>query len=272
MSIELFLNHFAEIVVSLGVKLLKVALLLIIGLKLSSVIKKWIKKSPRLDKVDAGVRLFLSNLFGIAFNVLLFISVAMILGIPTTSFITVLASCGVAIGLALQGALSNFAGGILILLSKPFKVGDFITAAGENGTVSEISLIYTVLITPDNKHVTVPNGTITSSVITNYSSEKTRRVDLTFNTAYSCDIDHTKAVIEKVIASHPMIMAEPGYTIRLAAHGDSALTYNVRVWCESANYWTVYYDLCENVKKAFDSEGIEIPFPQVDVHVNTREN
>ena len=178
-----------------------------------------------------------------------------------------LASCGVAIGLALQGSLSNFAGGLMILFFKPFKVGDFIEASGESGVVTEITVVYTVLTTPDNKRVTIPNGSLTNSVIENYSAEPLRRVDLTFSTDYGCDIDMVKTVIGKLVEEHPLALAEPEPFVRLSAHGDSALTYAVRVWCKSEDYWTVHFDLTESVKKAFDQHDISIPYPQMDVHI-----
>jgi len=194
----------------------------------------------------------------------------MILGVPVTSFITILASCGVAIGLALQGSLSNFAGGLMILFFKPFKVGDYIEAAGESGTVSEISVVYTVLLTPDNKKITIPNGTLTNSVIENYSSEATRRVDFTFNTGYECDIEKVKELILKIISEHPAALKEPEPFVRLSAHGESSLTYSARVWCNSEDYWNLYFDTIEAVKNAFDENKISIPYPQIDVHVNNK--
>ena len=194
----------------------------------------------------------------------------MILGVPATSFIAVLTTCAAAVGLALQGSLSNFAGGIMILLFKPFKVGDYIEAAGESGTVSEISVVYTELLTLDNKRITIPNGTLTNSVIENYSSEDLRRVDLTFNTSYDCDLETVKSVINKVIENNPKALKNPEPFVRLSAHNDSALTYTVRIWCKNADYWDVNFDTIENVKKAFDENGITIPYNQIDVHIDNK--
>lgn len=264
------INFIVELATSLGLKILISILILVVGLFLIKWIKKFLKYSAKLNKIDMGIRSFLASFSTIALYALLFITIAMILGVPVTSFITVLASCGVAIGLALQGALSNFAGGIMILLFKPFKVGDFIEAAGESGTVAEVSVVYTVLMTPDNKRITIPNGSLTNSVIENYSAEKLRRVDLTFSTAYSCDIEQVRGIIYKVASSHPMALKDPEPFVRLSKHNESSLDYTVRVWCDGANYWDVYFDVIEGVKRAFDENGIEIPYPQMDVHVKNQ--
>ena len=192
----------------------------------------------------------------------------MILGIPTTSFVTALASCGVAIGLALQGALGNLAGGIMILVFKPFRVGDYITTASSSGTVSNITIMYTMLKTPDNKVITIPNGTLTNSVIENYSASDERRVDLVFTTSYDCDIDKVKTVLLDAVKKHERILKNPEPFARLTKHGDSALEYTVRVWCKAADYWDVNFDLIETVKKDFDANGISIPYPQMDIHID----
>lgn len=261
------LEKLVEIGSTYGIKLIVALVVLIGGIKLIKALTKWLRKSPKMEKVEPSLHSFLISFSKILLYILLIITVAMILGIPATSFITILASCGVAIGLALQGSLSNFAGGIMILLFKPFKVGDFIEANGESGTVEEITVVYTVLLTPDNKRVTIPNGTLTNSVIENYSAEKTRRVDLKFSTAYSADIDTVKSVLTKVAESHPLALKDPAPMVRLSEHSDSALTYTVRVWCKNEDYWDVYFDITEKVKKAFDENGIEIPYPQLDVHM-----
>ena len=267
---EIFSNllKFAtEFLTSWGIKLLAAILVLVVGIKLVKVLIKFIRTSDKLNKVDDSLRSFLSSFSSIVLYFVLIIVVASILGIPATSFITILASCGVAVGLALQGSLSNFAGGIMILLFKPFKVGDFIEASGECGTVVEISVVYTVILTTDNKRITIPNGSLTNSVIENYSAEELRRVDMTFSTGYNCDIETTKKVISDVIAAHPLALKDPAPFVRLSAHGESALTYTVRVWCKSENYWDVNFDIMEGVKEAFDKNGNTIPYPQVDVHV-----
>ena len=257
-----------EMGASFGLKIVEAIIILIVGLKLVKVVKKFLRQSPKLEKIDAGLRTFLASASSILLYALLIITIAMILGVPVTSFITILASCGVAVGLALQGSLSNLAGGIMILLFKPFKVGDFIEATGEIGTVNEISVMYTEILTLDNRRVTIPNGSLTNSVIENYSSEATRRVDLTFNTSYANDVEKVKEVIMGVVESHPAALKTPAPFVRLSGHKESALEYTVRIWCNSADYWDVYFDTMENVKKAFDENGIKIPFNQLDVHID----
>lgn len=267
-SFEQLVSKLVDFATTSGFKLLAVIVLVIVGLKAIKWLKKWIRTSPKLDKVDSSLRSFAVSFVSVVLYAILFITVLMILGVPATSFVAVLTTCAAAIGLALQGSLSNFAGGIMILLFKPFKVGDYIEAAGESGVVSEISVVYTELLTVDNKRITIPNGTLTNSVIENYSSEKLRRVDLTFNTAYDCDIEKVKEIIGKVIEAHPMALKNPEPFVRLSAHNESALTYTVRIWCKNADYWDVNFDTIENVKKAFDENGITIPYNQLDVHVS----
>lgn len=251
---------------TIGLKLVFAVIVLIIGLRLIKWLKGWLKSTAKLNKLDSGVRSFLCSFSTIALYVVLFITVAMILGIPTTSFIAALASGFAAIGLAMQGALSNFAGGLMILIFRPFKVGDYISAPDAEGTVTDITVVYTILRTTDNKVVTVPNGILTGSVVKNYSAEETRRVDLDFSTAYDCDVDKVKGVLMDIINAHPRILRDPEPFARLAEHGDSALTYSVRVWCKTEDYWDVAFDLKESVKKKFDENGISIPYPQLDIH------
>ena len=265
---EKIVNYLVELATTTGLKLLGAIVLVIVGMKGIKWLRKWIRTSEKLNKIDDSLRSFMISFSSVVLYIVLFITVAVILGIPTTSFITMLASCGVAIGLALQGSLSNFAGGIMILIFKPFKVGDYIEAAGESGTVTEISVVYTELLTVDNKKITIPNGTITNSVIENYSAEKIRRVDLEFNTAYDCDIEKVKKIITEVLESHPKALINPEIFVRLSAHNESALTYTARVWCKTEDYWDVNFDVIESVKKAFDENHIQIPYNQLDVHID----
>lgn len=268
MDWKTILSELTAFATSFGIKLLGAIIILVVGLKLTGWLSKWIRRSPKLDKLDLSLRSFLASFSKIVLYIILVITVAMILGVPATSFLTILASCGVAIGLALQGSLSNFAGGLMILFFKPFKVGDFIEAAGETGTVAEISVVYTELLTLDNKRITVPNGTLTNSVIKNYSSEDLRRVDLAFNVAYDSDDATVKALIHQVIDAQPQALKDPAPFVRVSDQADSALTYTVRIWCKNADYWTVYFDVLEGVKAAFDRNQITIPFPQMDIHIS----
>ncbi len=261
------MNWLIDLVTSLGGKLLLGILILTVGLFFVRIIKRFIQKSHKLDKLDPSLRSFILSFASIALYIVLFITLAMVLGVPVTSFITVLATCGAAIGLALQGSLSNFAGGLMILLFKPFKVGDYIETSGEGGTVSEITVVYTVLLTPDNKQITIPNGSITNAVIKNYSAKDTRRVDWLFTADYSCDSDKVKAIIEKIITSHEKSLKDPEAFVKVSKCADSAVEYTARVWVNSSDYWTVYFDVLDEVKKAFQENDITIPYPQMDVHV-----
>ena len=266
--LEKFIDTVVEFATSFGFKLVEAIIVLVVGLWLIKIIKKFIRKSPRLDKLDASLRSFLSSFASFALAVVLIITIVSILGVPVTSFLTVLASCGVAIGLALQGSLANFAGGIMILLFKPFRVGDFIDASGQSGTVKDITVVYTVLLTPDNKQITIPNGTLTNSVITNFSTESTRRVDLTFSVAYDSDGELVKSLLTNLATKHPLVLSDPAPFVKMSKHGDSAIEYIVRVWCNKEDYWTINFDLTEQVKVAFDENNIKIPFPQMEVHID----
>lgn len=269
-GLEQLITKLVEFVTTSGFKLIAVIFLVILGLKGIKWLKKWIRTSHKLDKLDSSLRSFAVSFVSVVLYSLLFVTVLMILGVPATSFVAVLTTCAAAIGLALQGALSNFAGGIMILLFKPFKVGDYITATGESGTVTEISVVYTELLTFDNKRITIPNGTLTNSVIENYSSEKFRRVDFTFRTSLDADVENVKSIIRTVIESNPMALDNPPPFVRLSEQGKSALTFAVRIWCINADYWDVKYDTIENVKKAFDENGIQVPHNQLDVHMDNK--
>lgn len=258
-----------DLISSIGIKLICSIIIFIIGVKLIKWLSRIIKTSKKLDNIESGVRTFLSSFVVVVLYIVLFITIAMIIGIPTTSFIAALASAFAAIGLALQGTLSNFAGGIMILIFKPFKVGDYICAPKEDaeGTVEEISLVYTILKMPDNTVVTIPNGTLTNSVVKNLTSVELRRVDIDFTTSYDCDIDKVKGILMGIVSSHPLIQKDPEPTARLSQHSDSALVYSVKAWCKTEVYWDVRFDLMETVKKEFDKNNITIPYPQLDIHM-----
>ncbi len=262
------LDFLERLLFSLGGKILGALVVLAVGFKLIKVLKNKLKKSERIIKLEDGVESFLFSFISIILYTALFATVALILGVPATSFITVMASCGVAIGLAMQGSLSNFAGGIMILLFKPFKVGDYITTPDASGTVDAITVVYTILRTPDNKVITVPNGTLTNSVVENYSTMEKRRVDLQFNVAYSSDVEQVKALLLEIAEKHPLVLKDPEPVSRLSEHGQSSLVFVLRAWSKTEDYWDVKYDLLEAVKAVFDKKGIEIPFPQLDVHLN----
>lgn len=241
-------------------------IVLVVGGFLIKLLLKLIAKGESYSKLDPSVQGFIRSLIKVALWSMLVIAVISILGIPVSSIVALFASASVAIGLALQGALSNFAGGVMILAFKPFRVGDYIKSAECEGTVAEISIIYTVLNTVDNKRVTVPNGTLTNAVVTNYSAEERRRVDIVFTTSYDTDIDMVEELLLDIISSHPKTLDEPAPFARLSAHSASSLDFTVRVWVNTPDYWDVHFDLYNQVTKAFILHGIEIPFPQMDIH------
>ncbi len=240
----------------------------LIGFKLSGVLVRVLNRSHGYAKLDSSVKSFLNSMISIGTKVLVVVIAATILGIDGTALSTVLGTAGLAIGLALQGSLSNFAGGVMILFFKPFGVGDFIDNHTDSGTVKEIGIFYTTIVTPDNKRITIPNGALSNATVVNYSAEERRRVDLEFTAAYSTDIDKALRVMRAVAEAHALVLKEPAPLVRLVRQDASALSFAVRAWCKSSDYWTVYFDLNESMKKAFDKVGIEIPFNQLDVHIN----
>lgn len=251
----------------LGKRLIISLIVLIIGRILIKWIIKLLTKSKFAEKNDKTVATVLSHFVSAALHVVLVVIIIGILGIPTASVITVIASAGVAIGLALQGALSNIAGGIMILVLRPFRVGDFIDVAGKSGNVTDIGIFYTTLTTPDNKVITIPNGTVMANDITNVSTNDTRRVDLVFNVAYGTDVDKVKNILLEEAGKHPLTLDDPAPFARLTKQSESSLDFTLRVWVNAGDYWTVNFDLLETLNNRFVAEGIEIPFNQLDVHV-----
>ena len=225
----------------------------------------------KLGKKDPTLNKFLCGLIGAILKILLFISVASMVGIATTSFIAIIGAAGLAIGLALQGSLGNFAGGVLILIFKPFKVGDTIEAQGYLGAVAEISILYTIVNTFDNRRIVIPNGSLSNATLVNVSYYDTRRCDMTFGIAYGDDIDKARAVIKQLLNEDERVLPEPEPRISVGSLGDNSVTIIVRPWTKTDDLWPVYWDMHERVKKAFDKEGITIPFPQRDVHLYKHE-
>ncbi len=218
--------------------------------------------------VEASLATFLLSLVNITMTFILIIIVISFLGIDTTSFIAIFASAGLAVGMALSGTLQNFAGGVLVLLLKPYRVGDFIEAQGQTGTVKAITLFSTVLATPDNKNIILPNGGMSTGIINNYSKENIRRVDWIFGIAYGDDYDKAKATIASLLEADDRVMKDPAYFIALGALADSSVNITVRAWVASEDYWGVFFDMNEKVYKTFPKEGLNIPFPQMDVHLD----
>lgn len=218
--------------------------------------------------LDTMLVQFLGNIVNTVLLVVVIIAALDHLGVPTTSMLAVFGAAGLAVGLALRDSLSNFAAGVMLIVLRPFKVGDFVEAGGLSGTTEEIGIFSTVLRTPDNRRIVVPNGQIAGGAIVNYSAMPTRRVDLTFGIAYGDDLRQAKDIIQRIVADDPRILAEPEATIALGELGDSSVVINVRPWVNTADYWAVRASLLENVKLAFDAEGVTIPFPQRDVHLH----
>ena len=256
------------LVIQYGVKVLMALVIFVIGKwvvkRLSAVLEKLMEKNA----VDPAIRHFTGSL--VYYALLIFVCIAALgqLGIQTASFVAIVGAAGLAIGLALQGSLSNFAAGVLLLIFRPFKVGDFIEAAGTSGVIQNIQIFTTELHTGDNKKVIVPNGRIISGNIINYSANDTRRVDLVFGIGYQDDIDAARAVIESLLAADERVLDEPKPLVAVVALADSSVNFVCRPWVKSSDYWPVHYSLTEAVKKAFDANDISIPFPQRDVHLH----
>lgn len=268
---EEFLNNLwaalAELGTSFGMKLLGAILILVIGLKVSKwAVKLW-TRSKGYQKIDTTVARFLANAIKAILYTVVIMSAVITIGVPAASLITILGSAGVAVGLALQGSLSNLAGSIMIMIFRPFKIGDFIEGNGVSGTVEDITMFYTIIKTGDNKVVTAPNGALSNGNIINYSKKDIRRVDLTVSAAYGTDVEKVKTLLMKLATENELILKDPAPFVALKEHGASSIDFVFRVWVNSGDYWTVNFGLLENVYNAFAENGIEIPFPQMDVHV-----
>ena len=253
--------------VALGKNIIIALLIYYIGRFIIRLVVGGLHKVMQRQNVDKTLETFVCNLVRIALMVVVIIAAIGALGIQTTSFIAIFGAAGLAVGLALQGSLSNFAAGVLIVLFRPYKVGDFIEAAGISGSVEQVQILTTVLKTPDNKQIIVPNSQIMDSIITNYSANDTRRVDLTVGVSYDDDIDKVMATLRELVDADERILKEPECLIKVQALADSSVNFVVRPWVNSADYWGVYFELTEAIKKRFDQEDISFPFPQQDVHL-----
>lgn len=256
-----------ELLVSYGPKLVMAIVVLLIGMWAIKIATRAINRAMERGKMEPSLRKFLNNVIGVLLKILLIISVASMAGIATTSFVAILGAAGLAVGLALQGSLANFAGGVLLLLFKPFKIGDVVEAQGYTGKVHEIQIFNTILKTPDNKTIFIPNGPLAGGTLTNYSTESQRRVDMTFGIGYEDDMARAKKILRRLIAEDERILPQPAPVVVVTELGDSSVNIAVRVWCNATDYWNIYFDMQEKVKLTFDQEGISIPFPQQDVHV-----
>ena len=250
----------------LGLTIVKALIVFLVGRLIINLLNKLVRKILSKREIDPSIKSFAESLVNVSLTVLLIISVVGALGVQTASFAALLASAGVAIGMALSGNLSNFAGGLIVLLFKPYKVGDYIEAQNESGTVREIQMFHTVLRTADNKVIYIPNGALSSGVVVNYSREDTRRVDWIFGVEYDSDYDEVKRVIESVLTKDSRILSEPAPFIALKELADSSVNIVVRAWVKSSDYWDVYFDINKEIYATFNKRGIGFPFPQLTVH------
>jgi len=250
-----------------GLKILTAILIVVVGRWVARFIRNTTEKMMTRSKVDAALVSFVGNLIYVSLLTFVILAALAQLGIQTTSFIAVIGAAGLAVGLALQGSLANFAAGVLMLIFRPFGVGDFIEGGGVTGIVEEIQIFTTQLRTPDNKTIIVPNAKITGDNITNYTKKENRRVDLVIGVSYQDDIENVKAVVADVLNGDERVLKDPAPTIAVLELGDSSVNFAVRPWVKTDDYWGVYFDTTEKIKKRFDAEGISIPFPQRDVHL-----
>lgn len=265
-NLEQVIQQVITFCVDAGKSILLAAVIFITGRFLISVINRLVAQMMERRKIDATIQSFLRSFINILLTILLLISVVSALGVNTTSFAALLASAGVAVGMALSGNLQNLAGGLIILLFKPYKVGDYVDAQGVSGTVKEIQIFHTVLVTPDNKIIYVPNGSLSSGSVTNYSLSQLRRVDWTVGVEYGTEIEKVRQTVLDLIKKDGRILTEPAPFIALSALADSSVNITIRVWVKNEDYWGVFFDMNQNIYEVFNREGISFPFPQVTVH------
>jgi small conductance mechanosensitive channel len=251
-----------------GLRLLGAIVVLVIGLWIIKILTKSSQRLMIKSKIDASLSSFLKSMIDILLKVLLIISVMSMMGIQMTSFIALLGAAGLAVGMALSGTLQNFAGGMMILIFKPFKVGDYINAQSHSGTVKEIQIFVTVLTTPDNKTIIIPNGPLSNSSLTNFSAQSKRRVNWSFGIAYGDDYDTAKKMLLNMMEKDKRILSNPEPFVALGELADSSVSLTVRAWVNAADYWGVYFDMNENFYKSADKFNLSIPFPQMDVHLD----
>ncbi len=267
-DLEKFGEQFSSLLANYAPMVVGAVLTLIIGFWIAGQIAGFIKKAMAKQEVDASVQSFVGSLVSVGLKIMVLLAAAGMFGVETTSFIAIFSALAFAIGLALQGNLAHMAAGILILIFKPYKVGDFIVTQGYSGTVKEIGLFNTVLTTLDNRIIIIPNGTVTGGPIENLTTNPVRKVPMTFGIGYKDDIDKARTIIQQVADSCPDIDHERPVDILVSELADSSVNFAVRPWCKTENYWGVHFYMTENIKKEFDKAGVGIPFPQMDVHVN----
>lgn len=261
------MDEFIRLTIDWGIKILIALAIFIVGKWLAGIITKGLRKGMEKRSMDPALISFLGSLANGFFLILVVITALGTVGVETTSLAAVLAAAGLAVGLALQGSLANFASGVLIILFKPFNVGDFIDAGGTMGTVAEVGILFTVLNTPDNKRIIAPNSSIMGGVITNFSANPTRRVDMVFGISYSDNIEQTLDLFKRLTGEDERILDDPEPTIGVLSHGDNSINIAVRPWVNKEDYWSVFFGFHKIVKEEFDKAGISIPFPQRDIHI-----
>lgn len=250
-----------------GLKVLVAIVIFYVGRLIARAVTRGLRKVMQSQEVDKILESFFCNLVYWALMVFVIIAAINQIGVQTTSLIAVMGAAGLAVGLALQGSLANFAAGVLIVIFRPYRVGDYVEAAGIAGSVLQVQILTTVLKTPDNKQIVVPNGQIMGSIITNYSANETRRVDMTVGVSYDDDLDKVRNTIRELIDADERILKDPECVVAVSELADSSVNFVVRPWVKTADYWNVKFDLTEAIKKRFDKEGISIPYPQQDVHI-----
>jgi len=271
--IETIKNHIVEFInnpdalLAFLLQLITAFLIFWIGKKIARILANLSAKALKQAKSDPILVNFIKSFVYFALLAAVVIAALSQLGLKTTSLLGMFAAAGLAIGLALKDSLSNFASGLMIVIFRPFKIGDFVEAAGLSGTVEEIKIFSTVLVSGDNKQITVPNGQITAGSIVNYSAKKTRRIDIVIGVSYDDDLKLVKKILTDVVVSHPLVLSEPKPKIALIALADSSVNFNVRPWSKTEDYWTIYSDLLEQIKTALEKEGCSLPYPQTDVHI-----
>lgn len=266
-NLEGLLKQAPDLVMTYGLKILFAIIIFFVGKYFSGVAQKLVRKLLNSRKIDPTVVSFVANLTWAVVFVFTVIATLGQIGVQTASLVAVIGAAGLAVGLALQGSLSNFASGVLMVLFRPCRVGDYIEAAGIAGTVDEITIFSTKLRTPDNKVIVAPNSSIMNGTITNYSASENRRIDLVIGVSYSADIALTKKVLTDILDNNQYVLKDPSYTVGLSELANSSINFVVRPWVKTADYWTARFEILEQIKNALDAANIEIPFPQMDIHV-----
>lgn len=265
-NLDKFFHEIIALSVNAGKSILLAIVIFVVGRFLINIINRLISKALDKRKVEPTIQTFLKSFTNILLTILLIISVVSALGVNTTSFAALLASAGVAVGMALSGNLQNLAGGLILLLFKPYKVGDYIDAQGVSGTVKAIQIFHTILTTPDNKEIYVPNGSLSSGSITNYSKNDLRRVDMSIGVEYGTDVEKVRKTIQSIFDTDERILKDPAPFVELAQLADSSINFTIRMWVENSNYWGVHFDMTRKIYEEFNRQNIGFPFPQIQIH------